>query len=81
MNDATKNKVIWLFACCVSFVFVFMTTAIVGGFIAARMLGLPVDTDRFYNTIGPAFFMILGAVLNMFPGNLKNKQADKGPEE
>lgn len=81
MNEEMKNKVIWFFARCVGFAFVFMTVAIIGGFYVSRLLGLAVDTDRFYNTVGPAFFMILGAVLNMFPGSLKDRKQIEGDEK
>jgi hypothetical protein len=56
MSEETKNKILWFFARCVGFAFVFLVVAIVGGFYTARILGLPVDTDRFYNTVSPAFF-------------------------
>jgi hypothetical protein len=81
MNDACKSFVIKLFACCVAFAFVFMIVAMVGGFIAARLLGLPVDVDRFYGVVGPAFMMILAAVLGWLSTSSPRKPETQGEDK
>jgi chromate transport protein ChrA len=66
MSPEDKSFVTRLFAVCIAFVFCFMIIAVVASFIYARLKGLPVDIDRFYGVIGPAFTMILTTVLGLF---------------
>lgn len=77
MSKETQDKIDWLFAQCIAFVLIFMIVAIVGGFVAARILGLPVNVQLFYNLIGNAFFMVLGYVLK---SNNSSETKRKGPE-
>lgn len=77
MTEQDRSFVIRLFAMVIAGVFVFIIVSMVGGFITARMMGLPVDTERFYATIGPPFTMMLGAILGFLAGGGKKE----GPNE
>ncbi len=72
MKQADRSRITWLFARVVAFSLSFMLVAVVGGFIGARLLGHPVDIDKFYAFIGNAFSTILGAVLGFLAGDRKN---------
>lgn len=71
MKQADRSRITLLFARVVAFALVFMIVSVVGGFIAARVLGHQVDVDKFYAFIGNAFSTILGAVLGFLAGDRK----------
>ncbi len=77
MSEETKDYIYRLFAKCVAFVFVFIIVAIVGGFWTARLTGLPVDVDKFYNLINQPFLMILAALLLWVGGQSKRDDKDE----
>ncbi len=63
MSPTTKDFIARLAAVVVAFVFCFMTVCIVGGFTAARLMGLPVDVDKFYGIVSPAYMIMLNGVM------------------
>ncbi len=65
MKDEDRSYIERLFAKVVAFALIFIVVAIVGGFVLARLMHIPVDVDKFYSLIGNAFYMMLGAVLGM----------------
>lgn len=72
MKQADRSRITWLFARLVAFALAFMLVAVVGGFVGARILGHPVDVDKFYAFIGNAFSTILGAVLGFLAGDKRS---------
>jgi hypothetical protein len=78
MSDKDHSFIVRLFAAIVAFTFAFIIVAIVGGFIIARLQGVPVDVQLFYTTINPPFTMILGAILGYIAGGTK-KDATPAP--
>jgi hypothetical protein len=72
MRQADRSRITWLFARVVAFSLMFMLVSVIGGFVCARVLGHPVDVDKFYAFIGNAFSTILGAVLGFLAGDRKS---------
>lgn len=62
MNDGDRSFIVRV----VSYLAAFIIVSIVGGFVTARVMGLPVDVDKFYSLIGPPFFTIIGALVGVF---------------
>ncbi len=71
MSSENQDRIDWLFARTIAFILAFMVVAIVGGFVGARLLGLPVDLKMFYTIIGQAFFLVLGVVVGRLSSNTK----------
>ncbi len=77
MSQETKNKIALLFAQVVAGVFVFMIASVTFGFVSARLMGLPVDVDKFYAMISQPISMILGAILGFIAGGGKTAEKDE----
>lgn len=55
-----QDRIEWLHARVLAVVLLIMVVSIVGGFVGARFIGLPVKVELFYSTVVPVVFLILG---------------------
>ncbi len=66
MTEADVSFLIRIAGTAVVVIFGFMNICMIGGFTAARLMGLPVDVDKFYGVFGPAYFIILNNLMVVF---------------
>ena len=74
MTPEDRSYITRLFARCIAFAFVFMLVAMVCGLIAARILGIAVESDKIWGILGSNFTLIAAAALGFLSTGSK---ADK----
>jgi hypothetical protein len=62
-----------VFTVVVAFIVSFTMMAVVGGFIIARLMNIPVDVDKFYSFLNSPFLVLVGVIVM----RLGEKPSDK----